>query len=186
MISNSEVKVVQGYLEMLATLTRERLKIERRLESVEASLRSILALHDDEEVMPFLEQLDNIIQPEGFTEAVRKVLRSSNEPLTPAEVKDRLPGVGFFLAGYSNPSASIHTILKRLAKTESVEVTPKDGKMGYRWVGLVRPVTLADHVMRAALQRETKTGTRGKLVDQVKEFKPTYNHPDPLGKRGKK
>src|SRR5271157_717537 len=109
MLSHSEVKVVQGYLETLASLTRERLKIERRLEGVEIGLRSILALHDEEDVMPYLEQLDNIIQPEGFTEAVRKVLRSSKVSLAPSEVRNRLPGAGFSLAGYSNPSASIHT-----------------------------------------------------------------------------
>jgi hypothetical protein len=120
-------------LEILASLTRERLKIERRLKDVETSLRSILALHDDDEVTPYIEQLDNIIQPEGFTDAIRKVLKASTEALTPAEVKDRLPEAGFSLEGYSNPLASIHTILKRLARTENVEQAVKEEKAAYKW-----------------------------------------------------
>jgi len=155
MLSNSEVKVVQGYLETLASLTRERLKIERRAEDVETSLRSILALHDEEDVMPYLEQLDTIVQPEGFTEAVRKVLRSTKEALSPIEVRARLPEIGFSLAGYSNPSASVHTTLKRLAKTESVEAITKDGNTRYRWAAPVGRVALLQ-------KAEDIMGRRGK------------------------
>ena len=124
MISTPEVKVVQNYLEILATLTREKIKIEQRLESVESSLLSILSLHDEEEVMPYLDQLYEITRPEGFTDAVRKVLRSAGEPLTPADVKDRLPNVGFNLASYSNPLASIHTISEAYSQSRA----------GYAWI----------------------------------------------------
>src|SRR5258705_667841 len=122
MLSSSEKKAVEQYLQELTALTAQRNAIEERMQRVETAARSVLALTDNEdELMAYLERIDDILRPEGFTDAVRKVLRAADKPLTPAEVKERLAGVGFYLAGYSNPSASVHTIIKRLAKTQSAE-----------------------------------------------------------------
>jgi hypothetical protein len=140
MLHISEVTVVQNYLEMLATLTRERLAIERRMSDVERSLRSILALHDDDEVMPYMEALDNILQPEGFTDAVRKVMRNTFNWLTPAQVKQKLPAAGFSVEEYSNPLASVHTILKRLHNAGELESQVREGKTVYKRKTLIRAV----------------------------------------------
>jgi hypothetical protein len=156
MLQPSELAVIDTYLKQLAALTKERLKIEHQLSIYETGLRGILALHDDEEVMPYLEQLDSITKPEGFTDAIRKCLRASLEPLTPSEVKEMLPATGFDLSGYSNPLASIHTILKRLAKTEYVEsVITKDGKTGYKWM-TVKLASERDAVLVADLMTNRK------------------------------
>ena len=166
MITPSEVKVIQAYLEKLAALTRERLRIERQLAGTETGIRSILALHEDEDVMPYLGQLDEILRPEGFTDAVRKVLSASTEPLTPAEVRERLPSAGFSLEGYSNPLASIHTILKRLARTESVNEVVKKGKTAYEYTGIGRRLKMSDLLGRPEdkLKALYDSGMRGNEV----------------------
>ncbi len=133
MLSDSEKKVVKSYMEKLFQVIRERKALDRKIQDLETSIRSILALHEEEDVIPYLDSLYELLPPEGFTDAIRKVLRSSEEALTPAEVKENLPEIGFSLEGYSNPLASIHTILKRLAGTESVDQEMKDGKTAYKW-----------------------------------------------------
>jgi len=137
MLSDSEVEVVQTYLVELFELARERAAIQRKMEEKESALRSILKLHDDEEVEAYLEQLEWNVHPEGFTDAVRRILRGNHaQALTPTDVKERLPQIGFTLEGYTNPLASIHTILKRLAKTQDVKaVVGRDGSARYQWVG---------------------------------------------------
>jgi hypothetical protein len=63
---------------------------------------------------------------------VRSALHAaSGAPLTPREVRDIVP---MFLIGHSNPLASVHTVLKRLARTDDVEATAKDGNVAYRWI----------------------------------------------------
>jgi hypothetical protein len=137
MLSDSEKKVIRSYMEKLFSLLKERMALDKQIADHEVTVRSILALHEDEDVMPYLDNLYTLIPPEGFTDAIRKVLRSSEDALSAAEVRDKLPGAGFSLEGYSNPLASIHTILKRLTPRE-VEQTTKDGKTAYKWVEIPR------------------------------------------------
>jgi hypothetical protein len=40
---------------------------------------------------------------------------------------------GYDLSQYTNPLASIHTILKRLVKSGEVEGTVRDGELYYQW-----------------------------------------------------
>jgi hypothetical protein len=138
MLTDSEKKVVTAYLEKLFQLIKQRDAIERSMTDTERGIRSILALHSDEDAMPYVEQLDELTRPEGFTDAIRKVLKASEDALTPSEVKEKLPQVGFDLDGYNNPLASIHTILKRLARTDLVDQTEKDGKTAYKWMKMPR------------------------------------------------
>jgi hypothetical protein len=44
-----------------------------------------------------------------------------------------LAKAGFNLNAYTNPLASIHTILKRLAERGEVTASMNDGQMYYRW-----------------------------------------------------
>jgi hypothetical protein len=143
MLNTSERELVESYLKRLQDATAKQKQIQEEMNRVEVAIRGMLALTENEEEMKYLEQLDEILKPEGFTEAIRKVLRSTKEYLTPAEVKERLPIAGFFLTEYSNPLASIHTILKRLHKANEVTLGAKDGKASYQWrpKGLLAAVT---------------------------------------------
>jgi hypothetical protein len=137
MLSDSEKKTIESYLERLAEDERQRSEIAARMQRREVAIRAILANTDDEEdLAPYLEKLDEILKPSGFTDAVRKVFRQSpDNEFTPVEVKQKM-SVRFVLSGYTNPLASIHTILKRLVKAgEVVPVQREDGKSAYRLKG---------------------------------------------------
>jgi hypothetical protein len=56
----------------------------------------------------------------GISEAVRSVMRISARPMTAAEVKNALDLIGFDFSTFSNPSAAIHSTLKRMASTEEL------------------------------------------------------------------
>jgi hypothetical protein len=72
----------------------------------------------------------------GFTDAVRQAM-SAGMRMTPIEVRDELANNGFDLARYSNPLATIHTILKRLLEAGQLEeLEAADGK-SYRLLGHV-------------------------------------------------
>lgn len=147
MLSPSEKETLSEYMDQLRTATAERHKLTQRIKRMEAAARSILATtEDEEEIASYQGMLDEIIEPTGFTDAIRKVLQAAGgEALAPVEVRDRLPGAGFPLSGYSNPLASVHTILKRIASNDilyNVEAVTSDGKTAYRWV------TSGDRMMR--------------------------------------
>lgn len=71
----------------------------------------------------------------GLTEAVRLVMRSSiAQPVqTPAVVLAVLRTMGFDFSEYSNPSAAIHTTLKRMA--DSGELIYMPSKKAYKHRG---------------------------------------------------
>ena len=60
--------------------------------------------------------------PSGLTDAVRKILAEADEPLAASEIRDRLSTMGFDMKSYSNPLATIHTILRRLAEADEATV----------------------------------------------------------------
>ncbi len=58
-----------------------------------------------------------------MTDSVREILRKSPEPMTASEVRDALERLGFDMKSYSNPLATIHTVLRRLTESDEVETT---------------------------------------------------------------
>ena len=66
--------------------------------------------------------------PSGLTDAVRKILAEADEPLAASEIRDRLSTMGFDMKSYSNPLATIHTILRRLTESDEAHVQ-KPGKV---------------------------------------------------------
>jgi len=70
----------------------------------------------------------------GLTDAIRSVLRARSGGLTPLEVKDGLQTQGLDLSTYSNPLASIHAVLKRLARSgEILRLENRRRKTAYAW-----------------------------------------------------
>lgn len=164
MLSDSEKLALESYLGKLKEATVERSKLTKQIKRFEDAARSILATTEDEhEVATYQEMLDDIIEPTGFTDAIKKVLQTANgEAMTATEVKDALPGAGFPLSGYSNPLASVHTILKRLGKTPllyNVEMVTRDGKNAYRWLSMDERV-VRDIQVRAAEQGNSAQSIR--------------------------
>jgi hypothetical protein len=139
MLMDSDKKMIESQFQKLSHAAQERQKAQIQMDRHETAIRGLLALVDDEnELVGYLQRLEEIITPSGFTDAIRAVLQGTTSAMTPVEVKDALSSKGFNLAGYSNALASIYTILKRLAQTEDVKATTKEGKSAYLWVGVRR------------------------------------------------
>jgi len=105
------------------------------LQSEKAELES--ALEDREKRIAMLERTVNFLAPmvgeepapavaaenAGMTGSIREILKKSPEPLTASEIREGLEKLGFDMKSYSNPLATIHTVLRRLAEAEEVETT---------------------------------------------------------------
>src|SRR5580704_16286329 len=59
----------------------------------------------------------------GMTDCVRAILKKAVEPLTASEIRESLEVFGFDMKSYSNPLATIHTVLRRLGESGEVETT---------------------------------------------------------------
>jgi prefoldin subunit 5 len=106
-----------------------------KLQSEKAELER--ALEDREKQIAVLERTVNFLAPlvgeavpaaaaaesTGMTGSIREILKKSPEPLTASEIRDSLETLGFDMKSYSNPLATIHTILRRLGESEEVETT---------------------------------------------------------------
>src|ERR1051325_1586626 len=60
---------------------------------------------------------------EGLTASVRSILAEADGPLTASEIRDLLEQRGFDMKSYSNPLATLHTVLRRL--TDAGEIQSK-------------------------------------------------------------
>jgi hypothetical protein len=109
----------------------ERLRLRRsRLDSEIAKLEQIeIALGGVTEPGQQVAQLSSSI-----TNAVRSALKTAVQPIAPTEVRDKMVAMGFDSGPYSQFLASVHVVLKRLAKKQEVfEFTFGDCKK-YWWV----------------------------------------------------
>lgn len=57
----------------------------------------------------------------GLTDSVRQILSRAKESLSASEIRERLRERGFSVDAYSNPLATVHTILRRLTDSGHVE-----------------------------------------------------------------
>jgi hypothetical protein len=118
------------------TLLSQRTSLENELSEIGTKLRHV------NEVLMHLAPLagmpdgDNIAGL-GITDAIRQILKGTEERLSPIEVRDSLLEKGFDLSGLSAPMASIYKILSRLADVGNPEIFREredDGKVFYRWI----------------------------------------------------
>lgn len=62
----------------------------------------------------------------SLADACREVLKQANKHMTPIEIRNTLEIVGYNLKQHSNPLASIHGVLKRMADSGEVEQLTHD------------------------------------------------------------
>jgi len=96
-------------------LIAEHAALEARLSQLRHSIAALTKLCGYEPTVPL-----------GLTDACRLVLRNAAVPLTAVELRDRLVSVGIHLDKYSNPLASIHTVLRRLHETGEIVERDRD------------------------------------------------------------
>lgn len=108
---------------------------EKRIAQLRHTIGSLLplVLADEKgqpvrDATPYMEPLEQL----GLTDLVREVLKASDIPLRPLQVKEGLERLGFDITPYQNITATVHTILKRLASNGEVERTVEGGRTAYR------------------------------------------------------
>lgn len=113
----------------LEQLEAQRAQLEEKIDSLHVVITGLEALAGEE--TRGVETLADV----GFTDAMRVVLRTDFRLgfREPREIRDALMERGFDLSGYTNPLASVHTILKRLVKSGEAEMRRKGARIGYRW-----------------------------------------------------
>ncbi|HLJ46957.1 MAG TPA: hypothetical protein VKU01_13160 [Bryobacteraceae bacterium] len=72
----------------------------------------------------------------GMTDSIRKLMAEAGHPLTAVEIRDRLEAMGFDMKSYSNPLATIHTVLRRLADAGEVETDYELASKGPKKFGI--------------------------------------------------
>jgi hypothetical protein len=109
----------------------ERLRLRRaqidaqiaKLEQIECALGGVAEPHQEAAA-----------DVSSITNMTRRALKLAERPMTPTEVRDSMVALGFDSGPYSQFLASVHVVLKRLAKREEVfEFTFGDCKK-YWWV----------------------------------------------------
>jgi hypothetical protein len=111
----------------LERMIRERLEFEREIENRDRQIAALkqtikaLAPLAGEEVPEIA--LDPELAAGGMTDCVRAILSKATEPLTASEIRESLESLGFDMKSYSNPLATIHTVLRRLTESGEVEST---------------------------------------------------------------
>lgn len=124
-------------MEKLTRLVEQRDRLEARIAQCEPVVKALAqSIEDRTEREQKLAELEYLVKPEGFTDAIRRVLRDSRpDTLTPPEIRDRMVDSGFNLTGYKSPLASIHAILVRLRKQGQVKRKVRGDQTAYEWIG---------------------------------------------------
>ncbi|HWW76294.1 MAG TPA: hypothetical protein VNZ44_12910 [Pyrinomonadaceae bacterium] len=116
---------------------REQIKaLEKREARLEETIATLLRLINDEDTDPTTETYSAAMGSEvGLTDIVRNVLKASDSPMTPVQVRDGVIKMGKNESDYSNLLASIHNILKRLEGGNEVRRIDEPFGTYYEWVG---------------------------------------------------
>jgi hypothetical protein len=115
-------------------LDAEREEINLQVVQIEQLVENLAPLADE---APF-DDVDPLIPANlgdlNLADACREILKVSSTNLTPIQMRDILAKNDYKLDQYSNPLASIHGVLKRMAESGEIEATPheKRGTM-YRY-----------------------------------------------------
>ena len=99
--------------------------VDSRMEDLRQLIRASANFLPDQERRAELLFLELMRTPSNVAEAVKAVLwiyGARNERLTPPQIKQVAEERGFDFASYTNPLASIHTILKRMKDADPPEV----------------------------------------------------------------
>jgi len=121
----------------LKDLCKKREFIDMQLAQVNMALSSLVRFIVDEKER---NEVDNEInaarrKPAGLTEAISESLRRTHHSLSANEVRYWLAREGFDLSEYSQPLATISTVLRRLAKSRRAKATYQGRNVTYKWIG---------------------------------------------------
>jgi hypothetical protein len=152
----------------LAGLLKQRQVFDRQMAQLQPIINHLEGLCRELGDRAAKENAAKVELTTGLTELARVTLEEAYMPLSASEVKKRMEAKGFDFSKYSNPLASIHTVLKRLVKSRQVKVVPqKAGKKAYQWIT----------VIDGLLSLLAKPGTRAAPPSPPKESeKPAHSN----------
>jgi hypothetical protein len=164
----------------LAQLMREQQKINEESTDLRELIRANANLLPDGERETELVILEFLKFPGNITEAVRLamfVTSAFSKKITPSEIKGLAESLGFDFSEYSNPMASVHTILKRMKEASLVNYDEKGDVYWFNEGSLT--LVAGDVVSQQAWQSiyEDVVNTlltsinadKGSLLEQIKE-----------------
>jgi hypothetical protein len=141
MRKGSYKKALEAARDELQQLYSQQEEVSKRIVKLRKTIAHLAELCDEHDIgidaeNPFA--LDILFGTMGLTEACREVVKAADpDGLTPVEVKEGLRKMGFDMSDYKNILSSIHTVLKRLAKSGVIDeghpADDKEGKRVYRW-----------------------------------------------------
>ena len=100
-------------------LLREIENRDQQIAALSQTMKAIAPLVGEQP--PEVDDAD--VPPGGMTDCIRAILQRAMEPLTASELRESLESLGFDMSSYSNPLATIHTVLRRLTESGEVETT---------------------------------------------------------------
>lgn len=132
LVRNQARVELKQLLQQRSRLDIELSKINARIIEVSKAVNALNLLVGDADE----NQADFMIELSGMnlSDAVREILRRSDVHLTPLDIKFTLRKLGYNTESYTNPQASIHTMLKRLEESGLVDTILKEGKTAYRLI----------------------------------------------------
>lgn len=124
--------------ERKAELLRSVEELERQSVALCRTMNAIAPLIG-EEIVPEPNLVEESI---GMTERVRQILARSRLPLLASEIRDRLEETGVAMRSYSNPMATVHSVLRRLTEAGQAKASVESsGTKRFAIVGSVMPLT---------------------------------------------
>lgn len=126
-------QITEAWAELYMAETAQR-KIEQRVHDLRELIKATANFLPPKERRTELLVLEVAKHPSNIAEAVRLVLflqQPEYVPLTPVEIRDKAEARGFSFAEYTNPLASIHTILRRMKEANPPEVRYDEKTGGY-------------------------------------------------------
>lgn len=130
LVRDKAKRELRAALQTRNRLDTELAKVLSRIVELSKAVEALNLLVGDGEQ----DEVTRMIEVSQMTlaEVVREVLRKSDIHLTALEIHRELRRLGFQTADYTNPQASIHTMLKRLEESGQADRIIKDGKPAYR------------------------------------------------------
>lgn len=154
----------------LEALLKQQERIEERILSLRKAMNALATLvsqHEDKD-KDFLDYATATLRKlidTSLTQDIQRIISSSPQPLTAIEIREQLKELGDTLAEQSNPMATIHAILNRLAESGRAKETVKNGKKAW-----IRYQKFSDVVRRRLAEaRKPSDDIEDALTDVMKK-----------------
>jgi Fe2+ or Zn2+ uptake regulation protein len=141
----------------LEALLKEQDRTEERILALRKTMNALATLisqheGEDRDFFDYASAWMRELVDTSVTQDISRVINASAEPLTASEIRAELNELGGSMAEQSNPLATIHAVLNRLAESGRAQETIKNGKKA--WCRIERPAPIANAIAARIKQSE--------------------------------